>query len=132
MIIEINNITKNKINTKILQKGIAAFNKKIKAGDETVSVAFVSEAKIKELNKRYRGINKVTDILSFVGDKDNFGELIICYPQIKRQAKEGHHSIDDELLFIFIHGLLHLAGYDDETDKGHKEMMDLGKKLCQV
>ncbi|MFA6551213.1 MAG: rRNA maturation RNase YbeY [Patescibacteria group bacterium] len=166
MRLEINNTTKNKINTKILHKGITAFNKKMKAGDKAVSVAFVSEAKIKELNKHYRGVNKVTDILSFTptpliskhyiaekkksvgkgkfknkkyesmvcgctGDKDNFGELIICYPQIKRQAKEERHSVDYELLFIFIHGLLHLADYDDETDKGREEMIALGEKLCK-
>lgn len=128
MWLEINNTTKNKINTKILQAAAKAFSQKMKINQQTVSVAFVSQAKIKELNKRYRGSNRVTDILSFAGNGSNLGELIICYSQIKKQAKE-RRRIEDELVFIFIHGMLHLAGYDDRTTAGHKKMMALGKKL---
>jgi len=131
MRLEINNTTKNKINAKILRKGMTVFNKKMKAGDKAVSVAFVSGARIKELNKRYRKINKVTDVLSFAGEGEFLGELIICYPQIRRQAKQAGNKIKDELLFIFIHGLLHLIGYDDVTDKGREEMIKLGEKLCR-
>lgn len=129
MRLEINNATKDKINTKILKAAAKVVSQKMKINQQTVSVAFVSQTKIKELNKRYRGSKRVTDILSFSGNGSNLGELIICYPQIKRQAKERRQRIDDELVFIFIHGMLHLAGYDDGTTAGHKRMMALGKKL---
>jgi probable rRNA maturation factor len=131
MRLEINNTTKQKINTKILQPAADNFGKKMKANKKSVSVAFVSEAAIKKINNQYRGINKVTDILSFSGEGENFGELIICYSQIKRQAKKQKHAVGYELLFIFVHGLLHLAGYDDKTDKEREEMIKLGEKLCK-
>ncbi len=129
MQLEINNTTKQKINTKVLKQAAAIFSRKMKINKRIVSVAFVSQAKIKELNKRYRGLNRVTDVLSFADSGPSLGELIIYYPQIKQQAKKLRQTIDNELAFIFIHGLLHLAGYDDAADRGHKEMMEIGKKL---
>ncbi|PIT93864.1 rRNA maturation RNase YbeY [Candidatus Falkowbacteria bacterium CG10_big_fil_rev_8_21_14_0_10_43_11] len=131
MRLEINNVTKDKINTKILKKGAVVFSRRMKLNNKAVSVAFVSGQRIRSLNKRYRKINKVTDILSFAGEGEFLGELIICYPQIRRQAKQAGNKIKDELLFIFIHGLLHLVSYDDTTKKGYKEMMELGKKISK-
>ena len=131
MRLEINNTTKDKINIKILKQAGEIFGEKMKVNDKAVSVAFVSAARIKELNKQYRGINKVTDVLSFVGEGDELGELILYYLQIRRQAKRQKHLLDYELLFIFIHGLLHLIGYDDATDKGREEMFALGERLCK-
>ncbi|PIR92529.1 rRNA maturation RNase YbeY [Candidatus Falkowbacteria bacterium CG10_big_fil_rev_8_21_14_0_10_44_15] len=127
--LEINNATKEKIDAKILKTAAKVFGKKMKINKQTVSVAFVDQAKIKKLNQQYRGLNRVTDVLSFADSGQSLGELIICYPQIKRQAKQMRQAIQTELVFIFIHGLLHLVGYDDATDKGRKEMTGLGKKL---
>jgi len=162
MILEINNTTKQKINTKILQQVADLFGqprrrilyvsklstttdyltpdlakfylrgKKMDVDNKEVSLAFVSGSDIKKLNKQYRNKNQETDILSFIGDDENFlGEIIICYSKIKEQSKERKVSIKEELVFIFIHGLLHLLGYDDQTKKGHDEMMKLGNKLCK-
>ena len=127
--LEINNATKEKIDAKILKTAAKVFGKKMKINKQTVSVAFVDQAKIKKLNQQYRGLNRVTDVLSFADSGQSLGELIICYSQIKRQAKRMRQAIQTELVFIFIHGLLHLVGYDDATDKGRKEMTGLGKKL---
>jgi len=84
--------------------------------DRTVSVAFVSEAEIRRLNKAYRGKDKVTDVLSFEEEKmeDSLGEILICYPQARRQAREMGHSVRQEALFLLVHGLLHLFGFDHE------------------
>ena len=63
--LEINNATKEKIDAKILKTAVKVFGKKMKINKQTVSVAFVDQAKIKKLNKQYRGLNRVTDVLSF-------------------------------------------------------------------
>ncbi len=132
MILEINNTTKQKINTKILQQVADLFGQKMDVDNKEVSLAFVSGSDIKKLNKQYRNKNQETDILSFIGDDENFlGEIIICYSKIKEQSKKRKVSIKEELVFIFIHGLLHLLGYDDQTKKGHDEMIKLGNKLCK-
>lgn len=92
--------------------------------DISLSVAFISPQKMKELNKRYRGKNKVTDVLSF----DDVNEIIICYSQAVKQArqnslnlggqaKQQKHSIKKEISNLFIHGFLHLLGFDDKTKK---------------
>jgi len=96
-----------------------------------VSIVFVGDVRMQALNKAYRHKDKVTDILSFDGDRDLFGEIIIDYAQIKRQAKIFSKSVKDELVFILIHGLLHLQGYDDKTEKGRLEMEKLGEKYVK-
>jgi probable rRNA maturation factor len=93
-----------------------------------LSIAMIGDRVMAEINYRYRHQNKPTDVLSFSGDNDLLGEIIICYPQIKRQAKEHGAKAEDELLFITIHGLLHLLGYNDENDHSRKKMIALGKK----
>ena len=77
-----------------------------------ISIVLVGDAKIKELNKKYRKINKVTDVLAF-----DYGEIFICLPQAKRQAKRLAHSLKKELAILLIHGILHIAGYKDKTKK---------------
>ena len=132
MILEINNTTKKKINSKLLKKAANIFGKKMKVDAQTVSLAFVGESRIRSLNKNYRKIDKVTNVLSFVDKEENFlGEVIICYPQIERQAKQQKVSINEELIFIFIHGLLHLLGYKDKTLAGKEEMEKIGLELCK-
>lgn len=89
-----------------------------------VSIAFVSEKEIRKLNNHYRGKDSVTDVLSFEMDKDGseIGELILCYKQAKRQAKEMQHSVIDEISFLIVHGLLHLFGEDHEKESKAKKM----------
>jgi len=134
MKIEINNVTKEKIETKLLVSAADIFNKKFNLGrQKEISVALVGERRMRSLNKKYRQADKITDVLSFADskDKDFLGEIIICYPQIKHQAKRQKISIKKELTFIFIHGLLHLIGYNDKTERGHGQMMKLGEELCK-
>lgn len=86
-----------------------------------VSLAFVSPAAIRQVNRRYRNKDKVTDVLSF----EDLNELMICYAKAKSQALEHHHSVKRELSVLFVHGLLHLLGYEDETDRGAVKMEKL-------
>jgi len=125
--VEIFNKTKNKINLKLVKTAAEKFLKAHKKEKHNLSIVFVGDKKIKELNKKYRKKNKITDILAFDGDGDFFGEIIINYAQIRRQAKLYNNSVQKELIFILIHGLLHLLGYGDETEKERKEMIRKGE-----
>ena len=95
------------------------------------SIVLVGNEKIQELNKNYRGIDKITDVISFAFE-DNadivynnmrfLGEIYICIPRMLEQAKDYGHSEIRELAFLTCHGLLHLLGYDHQT-KGEEEIM---------
>lgn len=87
-------------------------------------LAFVTEPAIKKLNKQYRGINKPTDVLSFEP-----GDIMICEPYAKREAKRRAISTHEELLRLAIHGVLHLSGYDHCTEKEEAEMFSLQERL---
>lgn len=88
------------------------------ARDEKISIVLVGDAKIKALNKKYRKSNKVTDVLAF-----DYGEIFICLPQARRQAKKLGHSVKKELAILLIHAILHLAGYKDKTKKDLNKML---------
>ena len=76
-----------------------------------LSFAFISPAKIKLLNFTYRSINKPTDILSFPLSKKE-GEIYICKSEARKEAKKFDRKYENFLRFLFIHGLVHLKGYD--------------------
>lgn len=124
--IEINNKTQSQIDVDLVRKVVGIFLKENKIKDD-VSLAFVGDTTIRALNKKYRKKDKITDVLSFEGEEGYFGEIIIDYQQIRRQAKKYSSSSREELVFILVHALYHLLGYDDKTERGHKEMEILGK-----
>lgn len=119
---EITNLTQSKVDTKHLSTVADKALKVVKL--ENLSIVLVGEGRIKALNKKYRGKNKVTDVLSF-----DYGEIFICVPQAKKQAKKIGHSIKKELGILLIHGILHLVGYDDKTEKAKDKMF---KKQNQI
>ncbi|WNE41326.1 MAG: Endoribonuclease YbeY [Mycoplasmataceae bacterium] len=98
--------------------------KKISAG-----VSFVTKNEIKELNKIYRKKDKETDVLSFKCDvnfvNDYLGDIVICYSIAQEQAIKYEHSLKRELCFLFLHGLLHLLGYDHESEDEEKIMFSI-------
>ena len=111
-------------------------HEKIKAAN--FSIVFVSNEKIKDLNKNYRNIDKVTDVISFAFEDNNkivynevrlLGEIYICIPKMIEQAKEYGHSETRELAFLTVHGLLHLLGYDHMTKDEEKIMFELQEKI---
>ena len=131
MKIEINNQAGYKIDLRPVKKVISAFGRVYKITNKELSLAFVSDAEIKKLNFTYRGLNNITDVLSFSGDNENLGEIIIDYNQIKRQAGDFKNSAEKELIFILVHGLLHLIGYDDKTDADREKMIKIGEKFIK-
>jgi probable rRNA maturation factor len=88
-----------------------------------IELIVVKNDEIQELNKDYRNIDKPTDVLSFpmnfeVIDMPLLGSIVISTDFVQEKAKEYGHSEEDELNLLFIHGLLHLLGYDHEVDNG--------------
>jgi len=101
----------------------------------TVSVALVSDRRIRALNRRYRGKDYATDVLSFPSSPeppflspDRFwGDIVIARGVARRQAREARHSELTEIRLLALHGLLHLLGYDHERDNGR--MLRLERRL---
>jgi len=87
-----------------------------------VSVLLTTDAAIRKLNRQFRGKNKATDVLSFPAGgpaaSGMAGDLAISVPTAHRQAAEQGHTLSVEIKVLLLHGLLHLAGYDHETDTG--------------
>ena len=98
------------------------------------SVVFVGDVEIHEMNREYRGVDRVTDVISFAFEDNNdlvyndirmLGDIFICIPQMKRQATEYGHSEKRELSFLAVHGILHLLGYDHMNEEDEKVMFAL-------
>lgn len=86
--------------------------------ENNVNIVLCSDEFVREMNKNYRGLDKVTDVLSFEwhdempGDEEMLGEIYIARDQVKRQAPEYGNTFYAELKRVIVHGLLHLSGYD--------------------
>ena len=96
------------------------------------SVAFIGDNRMKQLNELFRGKNTTTDVLSFPyepdefdPDKDNLGDVVISVEQAKKQAEENGLTLEGEIKQLILHGLLHLCGYDHETDDGEMNVREL-------
>src|SRR5574343_1318107 len=116
--IEIKNISKvnldKKTFTQVAKKVLTGENK----GTEIISLAFVSKEEIKKLNSKFRKKNKPTDVLSFnINEKNYLGEIVICPEIVKLNAKKYKVSVKEELIKMFVHGILHLCGYDHEISE---------------
>ncbi len=129
MQIDINNVNQEDIDIDLIKNTAKKFLEKYNKKDFNVSIAFVDDNEIQKINKKYRHIDKPTDVLSFEGEDNFLGEIIINYSQVVRQAKELNCKIEEELIYILIHGLLHLLGYNDETEEDSKEMKKITDKF---
>jgi probable rRNA maturation factor len=102
--------------------------KAIGNSESSATVAFVSDNRIRELNRQFRSINKATDVLSFPAggpDQSNLGDIAVSVETAVVQAKENGLSFDNEVAQLILHGLLHLSGYDHETDNGEMNRLEL-------
>ena len=95
--------------------------------DSSVTIAFISDKKIRQLNRQFRRIDQPTDVLSFPSDSDegNLGDIAISVETATRQAKQNGLTLDGEIAQLLLHGLLHLSGYDHETDNGEMTRLEL-------
>jgi probable rRNA maturation factor len=84
-----------------------------------VTVAVTTDARVRALNQRFRGVNDATDVLSFpAGEPGLLGDVVIARGVAGRQARAAKHALATELRVLALHGLLHLLGYDHEVDDG--------------
>ncbi len=115
-----------------------------------INLSLTSDQEIKEINEESRGKNSITDVLSFpmeenirLGDYDDFlpeldvGDILICKSVCEAQAKEFNISYMEEFVHLFMHGFLHVWGYDHEINEAEEKLMfkleeDLVKKISEI
>ena len=119
---------KKKIDTEAWETFAARAAEAIGRSGSSATIAFVSDKTIRQLNRQFRGIDKATDVLSFPADdadKSNLGDIAISVDTAIAQAKENGLKFDEEVSQLILHGLLHLCGYDHETDDGEMNKLEL-------
>jgi probable rRNA maturation factor len=116
----------------------------LKVDEKTeISILFTDDKFIKSLNKKYRGINKSTDVLTFnleegdlkfpeVDKNKLLGDIVVSVETAQRQANNLNHNLENELMILLIHGLLHLIGYDHEEDRDNKIMQVKEKEILDT
>jgi probable rRNA maturation factor len=116
--------------------------------DGEVSLTFTDDEGIRELNRTYRGIDRPTDVLSFPmretapgepdipwpdgdegGEGEPLGDIVISVPRARAQSVEYGHSPEREIGFLFVHGFLHLIGYDHDTEEAEKAMFSRQERI---
>jgi probable rRNA maturation factor len=98
-----------------------------------VTIVFMADGEVKKLNQQFRGKDYATDVLSFPSQpegferelKTNLGEVVISLDRAAAQAKENGLTLTNEVEQLILHGLLHLCGYDHETDNGEMNRLEL-------
>ena len=100
-------------------------------GQVEIGVGLIGDAEMKRLNLRYRQKNMTTDVLSFDGDGDDLGDILISVPQAGRQAREDNRPLRSEVASLLVHGCLHIVGYDHMRTKDAKIMLPLQAKILK-
>ncbi len=110
-------------------------------GTIVISLAFVSDAAMRRLNREFAGNDYVTDVLSFAAREVTrqiqhqssnatfLGDIAICLPQAMRQARAARHSLAREVDWLLTHGILHLLGYDHATERENQQMRALEQQI---
>jgi probable rRNA maturation factor len=113
-----------------LRAALGRASRRLGVGAGDVVVRFVDEAEIRELNRAWRGKDRPTDVLSFPSGvidpagRRHVGDIALCLPVAARQAARRRHAPGREAMLLALHGLLHLLGYDHETDGGEMEALE--------
>ena len=105
----------------------------IGAKAEGATIVFASDRAVRDLNRRFRGRNQATDVLSFPAERAafekpeevNLGDVVVSVERAAAQAAEHGLEFDEEVAQLILHGLLHLCGYDHETDNGEMNRLEL-------
>ncbi|MEE8357495.1 MAG: rRNA maturation RNase YbeY [Anaerolineales bacterium] len=104
----------------------------------SLSLIITDDEEMKKLNRTFRGINRTTDVLSFVGDFTDpdlgsryLGDVIISFPQAEKQALRRGHDVEAELQLLAAHGVLHLLGYDHDTQSAKEAMWQVQTQILE-
>ena len=135
----LNNQKKVRLALRPLERFSERARRALKLKPQSAALAFVTDAEIARLNKKYRKKNKPTDVLSFPAqsaqpspNKNRFlGDIAIAPAVARRYAKKNGRTLQSEICILILHGLLHLLGYDHETDRGQMDRVEhkLRRKL---
>jgi probable rRNA maturation factor len=124
----LNRQRKHRIDARGVRRFLAGLVSEIGRPEASFTVVFVTDKTIHDYNLRYRHIDKPTDVLSFTGDDGYLGDIVISTETAWAQARKSSTlSFDDNIRRLTLHGFLHLAGFDHETD--HGEMRAIEKRL---
>jgi probable rRNA maturation factor len=133
MVEVINRQRKRRVSTKRWREFCRAALKAIGVADQDATIVLVSDRAIRKLNHQFRGKDYATDVLSFPAHPEPFenegkprlGEVVISIDRAAAQAKQNGLSAANEIEQLILHGLLHLCGYDHETDNGEMNRLEL-------
>ena len=133
IIFELNNETRLPVRRGILTAVAKAAAHELRLRNaQIISLAVVADKRMIQLNRRYRH-KGLTDVLSFRHGKEAgegvFGEIIVAYPYMKKMALAAGLTVQQELIFLVVHGLLHIWGYDHEHDKDAAEMVQIERQI---
>lgn len=139
-ILDEHTLLSEKAEAAIIGAAEAALTSEEAQGDACVAV--MGDEEIQELNHRFRGMDKPTDVLSFagseggelvLGEPDEFlGDIAISLPAAARQAEEIGHSVERELAFLTVHGILHLLGYDHIEQSDEIVMRERQRRIMEI
>lgn len=121
--LSISNETKRRVPKTLFDEILKRLPKAHPITQKSVELLLTDNETIQALNKQYRQKDYATDVLSFPWDGPSLGQIVISVDKTKEQAEELGQSFEEELKFLFSHGLLHLLGYDHETKKEEEVML---------
>ncbi|MGZ8847162.1 MAG: rRNA maturation RNase YbeY [Pyrinomonadaceae bacterium] len=133
MILIINRQRSRKVRVQLLREFAERALKAIRKQPAGATVVFVSDSAIRKLNRQFRSKDQVTDVLSFPSQAEPFeienrgqlGDVVISVQRAAAQAKQNGLTFSNEVEQLILHGLLHLCGYDHETDNGEMNRLEL-------
>jgi probable rRNA maturation factor len=108
-----------------------------KTRDYYITCTLINDELMRKINREQRGVDKTTDVVSLSYLNDDFpgqnvvGEIFISVPVAKLQAKERNHDMLTEIKFLFVHGVLHILGYEHKNENDFKIMMDLTNEILK-
>jgi len=130
------------INTERLEQAVQTALQTANRSGQSVAISVTDAETVQQLNLEYRHINAPTDVLSFENTPDpdfpdlpleeladHLGDIVIAYPVAQAQAQAAGHAVMDEVLLLTVHGVLHLLGFDHDTDANKAQMWELQQTI---
>lgn len=132
MDLQIRDLQYDAIPVELARRVIAATAELIGSDVDALSLVFVDDALMQTLNRDFRNSDAPTDVISFEAEREGdqlTGEIIISVPTAQRQAQAAGHSLEAEIAWLLAHGVLHVAGMDDETQEQLEQMIQLQRQV---
>lgn len=134
MKIELKDLQCLPVNRELLERAVQATVQTVGKEPGALSLVLVNDSRISELNCQFLGRSGPTDVIAFPAEEEEelAGEVIISVETATRQAQQQGHSLTRELCILAAHGVLHLLGYDDASERGQAQMSQLQMQVADV